>query len=157
VPTARCSASDLSPEPKPAQPPLPAEVDSMRRRIIAAAVACDYQGLAALTREKGKLFTASFGDVKDVAGYWREAETSQGDPVLAQMVKLLNLPYVRSGKLYVWPSAYGEHAKPEDWKAVEQVYTPEQLAEMRRYMGAYVGLRLGIQSNGHWQFAVAGD
>lgn len=155
--TAHCSASGLSPEPKPAQPPLPATVDSMRRRIIAAAVACDYEGLAALTREKGKGFTASFGDVEDVAGYWRELETKNGEPVLARMVKLLNLPYARTGDLYVWPSVHGENAKPEDWKAVEQVYTPAELAAMRQNMDGYIGLRLGIQPNGHWQFAVAGD
>jgi hypothetical protein len=155
--TGRCSASTLSPEPKPAQPPLPAAVESMRRRIIAAAVACDYRRLAALTREKGKGFTASFGDVEDVASYWRELETSHGEPVLARMVKLLNLPYAKSGDLYVWPSVHGENAKPEDWKAVEEVYTPEEIAEMRSIMDGYIGLRLGIKPNGDWQFAVAGD
>ncbi|WP_395845215.1 hypothetical protein [Archangium violaceum] len=157
APTARCSASNLSPEPKPTQPPVPEAVDSMRRRIIAAAVACDYEGLAALTREKDMGFKASFGDVTDVAGYWRELETSRGQPVLAQMVKLLNLPYAKLGDLYVWPSVHRENATDEDWKAVEAVYPPKQLAEMRRQGTGYLGLRLGILSNGHWQFSLAGD
>ncbi|QRK13502.1 hypothetical protein JQX13_07550 [Archangium violaceum] len=129
----------------------------MRRRIMAAAVACDYEGLAALTREKGMAFKASFGDVTDVAGYWHELETSRGQPVLAQMVKLLNLPYARLGDLYVWPSVHRENATDADWKAVEAVYPPEQLAQMRQAGTGYLGLRLGILSNGHWQFALAGD
>ncbi|HEX5754220.1 MAG TPA: hypothetical protein VFZ09_49010 [Archangium sp.] len=156
---ARCSASTLSPEPKPAQPPLPPAVESMRRRIIAAAVACDYERLEALTHETGQGFTASFGDDRvNVAEYWRKSETRDGDPVLARIVKLLNLPHAKSGGLYVWPSAYGEHPKPKDWKALESVYTPEQLAQMRSVTGGgYVGFRLGIHSNGDWDFAIGGD
>ncbi|MFY0529739.1 hypothetical protein ACN28I_43450 [Archangium gephyra] len=153
---ARCSASTLSPEPVPAQPPLPAVVDSMRRRIVAAAVACDYAALAVLAREKGEEFNFSFGPGEDPAAYWRERER-EGDAVLGRLVRLLNLPYAKDGTLYVWPSVFRMGAKAEDWKALEGFYPPEQLAQWRNLEEGYLGLRTGISENGDWLFAVAGD
>ncbi|HZH15243.1 MAG TPA: hypothetical protein VE057_12895 [Archangium sp.] len=153
---ARCSASALSPEPVPARPPLPPVVDSMRRRIVAAAVACDYAVLAVLTREKGEEFSFSFGPGEDPAAYWRERER-EGEAVLGRLVRLLNLPYAKDGTLYVWPSVVRMGAKAEDWKALEGLYPPEQLAQWRRLEEGYLGLRTGISENGDWLFAVAGD
>lgn len=156
--SARCSASTLSPEAGAARPVLPPPVESMRRRIVAAAVACDYAALAALGDEKGKGLSFSFGAGEDPAAYWKEAE-QQGDPVLAQMVKVLHLPHAKDEEgTFVWPAVHITGPKSEaDWKALEGLYPAEQLRNMREADVGYLGLRVGITAKGDWQFAIAGD
>ncbi|ATB36856.1 hypothetical protein CYFUS_002271 [Cystobacter fuscus] len=153
---AACSAQGLSPTPSPANPPLPPAVDSMRRRIVAAAVACDYAALAALGDEQGKSLRFSFGPDEDVARFWRQAEQERGEPVLARMVKLLSLPYTKQDELYVWPTAFRENATAQDFEALKGIYPDAQLQAMQRD-GSYLGLRVGISSTGDWQLAVSGD
>ncbi len=153
---ARCSASALSPEPTPAKPPLPPVVDSMRRRIVAAAVACDYEALARLARENGEAFSFTFGGEEDPVVYWREQER-EGHPELARLVRLFNLPYAKDGTLYVWPSVFRLGAKEADWKALEGFYPPDTLSEWRSMEDGYRGLRAGIHEKGDWMFAVSGD
>jgi hypothetical protein len=151
-----CSAQGLSPTPSPANPPLPPAVDSMRRRIVAAAVACDYAALAALGDEQGKSLRFSFGADEDVARFWRQAEQERGEPVLARMVKLLSLPYTKQDELYIWPTAFRENATAQDFEALKGIYPDAQLKAMQRDR-SYLGLRVGISGNGDWQLAVSGD
>jgi hypothetical protein len=151
-----CSAHGLSPTPSPANPPLPPAVDSMRRRIVAAAVACDYAALGALADEQGKGLRFSFGPDKDVAPFWRRLEQERGEPVLARLVKILSLPSTKQGELYVWPSAFRENATAQDFAALEGLYPDEQLRAMQRER-SYLGLRAGITGTGDWQLAVSGD
>ncbi len=152
---ARCSASTLSPEPKPAQPPLPEKAEAMRRRIIAAAVACDYETLTALSVEEGKEFNAGSGET-DLATFWRKQE-QQGEPVLARLVRILNLPYSGEGEHYLWPSAAGMFRKAKDWEAIEGLYPPETIAKWKGTERGYTGLRTGIHLNGDWLFAMSGE
>lgn len=152
----RCSASTLSPEPKPARPPLPPPVESMRRRIIAAAVACDYETLSALAREEGKEFNLGFGEQSDLAAFWRKHE-QQGDPVLSRLVRVLNLPYSGEGEHYLWPSAAGMFRKDKDWEAIAGLYPPETIARWKGTERGYTGLRTGIHLNGDWLFALSGE
>jgi hypothetical protein len=152
----RCSASTLGPEPKPARPTLPPEVESMRRRIIAAAVACDYETLTVLSREKGEEFNLGFDDEADLAAFWRKRE-QQGDPVLARLVRVLNLPYSGEGEHYLWPSAASVFRKAKDWEAIEGLYPPETIAGWKGTERGYTGLRTGIHVNGDWLFASSGD
>lgn len=156
-----CSAAGMKPLPPRTSPKLPPAVASKRERILAAAVRCDYEGLARLTREGSGSFKYSFGDGEDPATYWREREEA-GDPALAQLVRVLNLPHSSEristlGTYYTWPSAYGQHRSAADWAAVEGLYPPEQLEAWRRSEEGYVGLRVGIHESGEWRFAVAGD
>ncbi len=151
-----CSAQGLSPTPSPAQPPLPPAVDSMRRRIVAAAVACDYAALGALADEQGKGLRFSFGPDMDVTHFWRMQEQEHGEPVLARLVKILSLPYTKQGELYVWPSAFRENATAQDFAALKGLYPDEQLQAMQREL-SYLGLRAAITGTGDWQFAVSGD
>ncbi len=153
---ARCSASTLSPTPTPPQTPLPLAVDSMRRRIVAAAVACDYAALAALADENGEGLRFSFGPDTDVAAYWRKVETEQGEPVLARLVRILNLPHIQEGNFYIWPSVFREGATAKDWDALKGLYPDTQLKAMQK-QGSYLGLRTAITPAGDWQYAVAGD
>jgi hypothetical protein len=128
----------------------------MRRRIVAAAVACDYEALVRLSRENGEEFNFSFGPGEDPAAYWRQQER-EGQPTLALLVRVLNLPYAKDGTLYVWPSVFRVGAKDADWKALEGLYPPKTLAEWRRMEDGYLGLRTGIHEKGDWMFVVGGD
>ncbi|QRO02981.1 hypothetical protein JRI60_47255 [Archangium violaceum] len=128
----------------------------MRRRIVAAAVACDYAALGALADEQGKGLRFSFGPDKDVARFWRRLEQEHGAPVLARLVKILSLPYTKQDELYVWPSAFREKATAEDFAALKGLYPDEQLQAMR-HEGSYLGLRAAITGTGDWQLAVSGD
>ncbi len=152
----RCSASTLSAEPSAARPSLPPVVESMRRRIVTAAVACDYETLATLARENGADFNIGFGPETDVAATWRKQE-QQGVPLLAMLVKVLNLPNAKEETFYLWPSAYRTGETPEDWKALEGLYPAEQLARWRASEDGYVGFRTAIDESGDWLFALSGD
>lgn len=151
-----CSASTLSPKPKRPSTSLSPKAEAMRRRIIAAAVACDYATLTALSREVGKEFNLALGGEADVGTFWRKRE-EQGEPVLSRLVRVLNLPHVGEGEFYLWPSAAGMFRKDKDWKAVEGLYPPQALAQWKASEKGYAGLRTGIHINGDWLFAVSGE
>jgi hypothetical protein len=150
---ARCSAAGLSAD-LPEQPGLPAPVAETRRAIAEAAAACDYEVLEALALSDGA-FTYSFGEGEGPAAFWRDAE-GRGEEPLALLVRLLDLPHVREGRFYTWPSAAGAGATDEDWESLGTVFTEEEIAQWRRF-GAYIGYRVGITAGGDWAFYVAGD
>lgn len=158
--TGKCSAMGL-PVPPAATggpPPPPKAVQSMRERIMAAARACDYAELAKLVDEKGKSVRFSFGDGDDAVAYWKEQE-AQGEPVLARIVQVLELPYAKQGDIYYWPWLHVTGLKtPEDRKALAGIYSDKELKGMQEaFDDAYVGLRVGISKTGDWQLAVSGD
>ncbi|NVJ21112.1 hypothetical protein HUW62_07775 [Myxococcus sp. AM011] len=130
----------------------------MRERIMAAARACDYAELAKLVDEKGKSVRFSFGDGDDAVAYWKEQE-AQGEPVLARIVQVLELPYAKQGDIYYWPWLHVTGLKtPEDRKALAGIYSDKELKGMQEaFDDAYVGLRVGISKTGDWQLAVSGD
>ncbi|WP_223756309.1 hypothetical protein [Myxococcus sp. RHSTA-1-4] len=140
--SAACSAGTLSAKTHIPIPPPPPAVERMRRAIITAAVACDYAALGALANENGQGLRFSFNGGKDPVAFWRKAE-AEGEPVLARMVQVLNLPGAKQGDLYFWPAVHVTNAE-NDWKAKDGGT-------------GYLGLRLGITSKGDWQLAVAGD
>ena len=150
-----CSAARLSAKTQSPIPPPPPLVEGMRRRIIAAAVACDYAALAKLADENGKGLRFSFGDGREPAASWRKAE-QDGEPVLARMVQVLDLSPAKQGNLYFWPAVHVTGAE-KDWKAVVGVYPEKQLQAMKEGGTGYLGLRVGISAKGDWQLAVSGD
>ena len=154
---ARCSASSLSPEPAPAQPPLPPLVESMRRRITAAAVACDYVALAVRARENGARFDFvsrySGGRTDDVAGFWRWKEEELGEPLLARLVKVLNLPYAQVQDRFAWPEMSVRPLTPGDSKVIGGLYPADKVPDLLSNQGdprEYDGLRVVILSRGDW-------
>ncbi|MCP3169472.1 hypothetical protein [Myxococcus qinghaiensis] len=158
--TAKCSAMGVPVRPAATggPPPPPKAVESMRNRIMAAARACDYAELAKLVDEKGKSVRFSFGDGDDAVAYWKEQE-AQGEPVLARIVQVLELPYAKQGDIYYWPWLHVTGLKtPQDRKALTGIYSDEELKGMQEaFDDAYVGLRVGISKTGDWQLAVSGD
>ena len=85
TPAGACSAANLSA--KLPKQNLPAAVASVRARIAAAAVACDYAKLQKIALEKGNGFKFSFGTEKSAAAYWRKLESQHRDKPLARLVK----------------------------------------------------------------------
>ena len=78
-PGPQCSASGEAPD-QLAQDGLPEAVAVIRREIVEAAVACDFDALAELARRGDARFTHSFGGGDDPAAAWRQDETA-GRPV----------------------------------------------------------------------------
>jgi hypothetical protein len=154
-----CSAANYPADPTAVQD-LPAPVTEMRRSIVAAATACDFERLAELA-QAGR-FTHSFGNGGDPAAFWRKAE-ADGEP-LGRLVQFLNRPFATrpAGDVtqYVWPRAYAY----ESWAAVpaeareelRPVYGTEDFKRFERF-GSYNGYRIGITADGDWVFFVAGD
>ena len=156
-----CSAAQLAAE--PVAEDLPEPVAAKRAAIVAAAVACDYDALAALA---GDPFSYSFGDSGDPAGHWRGLEGSNDvqTPPMGTMVELLDMPYgtIDAGGVtyYVWPSAFAYDswaAVPEvDQEPLRAIYGDADLASFARF-GSYIGYRVGITADGTWSYFVAGD
>lgn len=147
------------------QPGLPAAVAAKRQAIFDAAVACDIEGLVALTDPDG--FKASFGD-DDPSTLWQDAE-ERGDPVLLDLVRHLNQafeppPGATGSDLYVWPSAFnllqdadGSGLPADDYALLLQLYSRDELQGMFDGIGGYIGYRTAITTSGDWVFFVAGD
>jgi hypothetical protein len=153
-----CSASGLS---AALETPdgLPDAVAQTRLAIAEAAVRCDYEALEAIALADGE-FVRSFADDEtpdpgEAARAWGEAEGS-GEPILATLVELLRLPHATRGADYVWPSAFADEPKDADWRALEAMYTQEEIEGFKDF-GGYVGLRVGISPDGEWRYFVAGD
>jgi hypothetical protein len=158
TPAGACSAASLS-----AQLPkqnLPAAVASVRARVAAAAVACDYAKLQKIALEKGNGFKFSFGTEKSAAAYWRKLESQHRDKPLARLVKILSIKFTRNETgAYAWPSAYTDKPTASDWNALVQkgVYTRAEVSRMRKGGNVYYGYRIAITRSGDWQFFVSGD
>jgi hypothetical protein len=151
-----CSASRLSAV-LPAQK-LPAAVSATRQRIAAAAVACDFEQLERIGKEKGS-FHFTFGNEKSAAAFWRSGE-QRGTKPMATLVKLLKLPVTRNEVgAYAWPSAYTAHPTAADWNALVRagLVTRAQAAKAQKSDNVYYGYRTAITRSGDWQFFIAGD
>ena len=151
-----CSAARLSAV-LPAQK-LPPAVASTRQRIASAAVACDFEKLERIGKERGS-FSYTFGGERSAAAYWRTQERNGGRP-LAILVKILGLPVTRNEVgAFAWPSAYTTHPKPGDWDALVRagLVTRAQATKSQRMGNVYYGHRTAITRSGDWQFFIAGD
>lgn len=141
---------------------LPEVVASVRQRIFAAAVACDYDEVQRIALEQGEGFTFSYGAETSAADFWRGVEESGDDEPMLDLVRILSIPYTRNETgSYAWPSAYDETPTDEDWQALVEagLYSQAKVDEMRNAPGAggYLGWRTAITADGDWQFFVAGD
>jgi len=153
-----CSAAGLT-EPG-SQAGLPAPVAERRTAILAAALACDIEGLVSLT---GPEFTASFGG-DDPATLWTAGEDAGEEP-LRFLVDVLRIDYrvidvETGGDLYVWPAAFAydswDDVPEDDRLALLNLYAESDLQDFALF-GGYIGYRVGIDEDGTWLFFVAGD
>ncbi len=155
---ARCSARDLDP-PEP-DPDLPEPVEATRQAIAAAAIACDYEALAALTDSSS--FTYSFGSSGDPGGFWRESERRSGE-VLRFMVETLKLDWVPDDTTgttyYTWPGVFTRNwseVPDAERDALRPLYGDNDFLQWDQF-GGFFGWRHGIDDRGTWRFFVAGD
>lgn len=152
-----CSASGLGLGLFP-QLGLPYAVAQTRQTIFEAAAGCDFDALEAFA-EAGGGISFSFGAPGGVpAPYWRAAEQS-GDPVMATLVKILNMPYGQVEGNYVWPFAHAldfSGLTDEQRRLLKQYFSDEDIESWVDF-GGYTGYRVGISQEGKWLYFVAGD
>ncbi|MDH3683718.1 MAG: hypothetical protein OEV40_27670 [Acidimicrobiia bacterium] len=131
-----------------------------REAILTAALACDIDGLAALT---GPSFTASFGGGAP-AEVWASDEEFGYEPTRA-LVEILRLPPTSGddgsgGVVYRWPPAFNyetwEDVSEADREALRVIYDDDDF-EMFAQFGGYIGYRASIAEDGTWTVFVAGD
>lgn len=159
-----CSAAQLD-ESEPSEGGLPDAVEIIRGAIVRAALACDFEGLAALTSDE---FSYSFGGGTDPITHWRQQEEAGEEP-LAVLVELLALPVgdgqevptgdgqEASPPIWSWPRAYTDPTTPAHLAELEQRFGAEAVADWFTPDGDYYGPRVGIRGDGTWLFYVAGD
>ena len=152
----RCSASKL-PAAR-AVTALPKAVAALRLRIVAAARRCDYAALERIGNERGTRLAFSYGAGRSAAAYWRRLERSDANPPpMAALVKIFAMPSTRFEGFYVWPSVHRLHPTERDWQALETLYTPAQIEQMKHGGIGYVGYRTGINPAGDWVYFISGD
>ena len=148
-----CSAGDLMVamvEPAGVPDAVARTYDAIRT----AALACDYESLAAIG---GDTLTVSFGAVDDPAAYWQRLEKDGATPPpMASLVQLLGGAHATdSNGTIVWPAVHVDRDGEASWQQVAEIYGPEQTEEFRTH--GYLGYRVGIAPDGTWQYFVAGD
>lgn len=135
--------------------PLPAAVADMRRAIFEAAANCDYETLSRLAIDSGTTF--SFGSTSDPASFW-VAGGRRGEEPLATIAAIVNTtPAEGPGSSWAWPAVHQDPSNEASWAELEPILGAETVAELRRFGEGYLGLRVGIDAEGNWQFAVSGD
>lgn len=156
VPEPDCSAAALDLDRLPPQPGLPPEVAATRDAIVAAAVACDWERLDALTAGE---FAYSYGIGRRPISYWQEREY-HGEPATAQMVLALSLSYGMDDQfdqpVYYWPAALGTPPGSPEWSELAGLYTDDELARMADF-GGFTGHHHGIRADGDWRYYIFGN
>lgn len=144
---------------------LPDRVREMHQRILEAAKSGDVEALRPVLESNELTPTFSFGKERDAIAHWKElSDDKQGREILAVLVNILSMPYVRlragtSDEMYVWPYLFEsdlEKLTPREEVDLYRLVTPEEARIMKEY-GAYIWYRLGIGPDGTWHFFVAGD
>ncbi len=141
---------------------LPDVVAEVRRRVFAAAVACDYDTLEQIALEQGAGFTFSYGADTDASDHWKMAEADPArDPhPMKALATILTMDYTRNETgSYAWPTAYSERPTEEAWQALVDsgLYPQSDVDLMQEQNTGYLGFRTAITPDGDWQFFVAGD
>lgn len=165
VPAETCSAAGMS-VPR-SQPELPAVVASTRLAVIEAALACDYDALAALMSDD---FVASQGG-SDPIDLWRSQEANGSTP-MAELVAVFSQPhgFITSDdgpedargpqSFHVWPNAatFGtwDEVPAGDKQALTEIYSTEDIESFEQ-IGWYGGYRVGLDDAGQWRYFVAAD
>jgi hypothetical protein len=137
---------------------LPEPVAETHAKLLEAAESGDYEELRPLVPATG--FEYTFGGPVEGGpiAYWQELERSTVERPLDNLEAILEMPYVLSRGIYVWPFAY-DVAGVGDLSAHER----ELLARLGPLDTlfvegtGYLGWRAGIDPEGNWVFFVAGD
>lgn len=138
-------------------PDMPEPVDQMRRAIVAAAVACDIDALAALGLDGAFVWALNPNAAEHPADYWRFLEYEYGSEPLYELVLLFTFSWgvIDAGThdIYVWPSAeaYDDWSSvPEDERDAIAWFLGEEFLEIIESENYYLGPSIGIDDSGDW-------
>ncbi len=73
-------------------------------------------------------------------------------------VRILNVPPVLDGDTYAWPGVFVTNSE-EDWQQLSGVLSAaefEQMNQFRDPVMGYLGLRVGITTDGRLSYLIAG-
>lgn len=155
------SAPAPAPAPDPAPVPEPDPLASLspetlatREALLAAARSEDWAAVGTLI-PTDVLFTSNYGGDDEHVAYYRALE----EDVLAEVVALLDGPFVTLDDITVWPELYARVPfafGADERETLEGRFGADALAEWEA-AGTYLGWRIGITEAGEWIFLVAGD
>ncbi|HJQ95219.1 MAG TPA: hypothetical protein VJ935_05860 [Acidimicrobiia bacterium] len=134
---------------------LPEPVEAKRQLIFDLASGCELGRLAEVVLDDGAAFT--FGDEDDPVRTWVTSARS-GFDVLSMTVRILNAdPAVDGSGVFAWPAVHATNAE-EDWLALSGILSTAEFEQYNQYReSGYLGLRLGIDSDGRLAYLIAGD
>ena len=147
---------DEPPTPIEASGP-PAEVETTRAALLAAAESGDYEALRPLIPDSG--FTYAYGRPAegDPIAFWQRLERTTGERPLETLAAILGMPYTLT-RNYVWPFAYAVDSAGDLSGCERKLLAPLGPSDTLFVPGTgYLGWRTGIAPNGTWTFFVAGD
>jgi hypothetical protein len=125
-----------------------------RAALLEAARAGDWDAVGALIPTDTP-FNSNFAGEADHIAYYRSLETD----VFAEIVALLDDPFVTLDDITVWPELYARVPfafGSDEREELEERFGAERLAEWEG-AGEYLGWRIGILASGEWIFLIAGD
>ncbi len=132
---------------------LPPEVEATRQLLYTLASTCDLAELTEQATADGTVL--GFGDAEDPLRLLIEG-ARRGYDVANWIVRILNTePAPRADGGYAWPAVFVTGAEA-DWEAISGTLTAAEYEQLRQ-IGDYLGFRVGIDADGRWAFAVAGD
>lgn len=165
------AAAAMALAPLPAIAQVSSDIGQLSKRarvtysaIIAAARAGDLEALQAVIDRQGEPVGLGFGGAETAAEFAIGNSTSgDGLDVLAELVDLLELPYMREQTpnvtYYVWPYLDRmslDEMTVADRVAAYQLVSPADLENFIEF-GGWLSFRIAIDADGTWVFWAAGD
>jgi hypothetical protein len=154
----RCSADGMErPGARPSSE-VPAAAVATWEALSTAALDCDYDALDQVAVVGDGVVRYTFGEQSpdETIGAHLRAREADGEPVLRILAQILGLRAVRADGMWAWPAAHGPTPTDDDWRALEAIYPPDQIAAWKQ-QGSFLGYRVGITDAGDWQYFIAGD
>lgn len=144
---------------------LPAVVRRMRKDLLEAARAVDFDRLRLIYDSNEEPPTLSFGDIDDPIDFLKESSGDKaGHEVLAILIEVLEAGWVHINQgepdeMFIWPYFAEiplDSLTPQQKVELYTIVTAGDVEEMETY-GSYIFYRLGIGPDGSWYFFVTGD
>ena len=137
---------------------LPEAVAETHAELLEAANTGDYEALRPLIPATGFQYTFGGQVEGGPIAYWQELERSTVERPLENLEALLEMPYVLSNGIYVWPFAYDVEDADDLTAHERELLAPLGPLDTLFVEGTgYLGWRVGIDPTGEWVFFVAGD
>lgn len=154
---ADCSAAELDIEIPPFED-IDEPASETARLLLDAALHCDEQVLFTVADESGTQLT--FGALEPGQMFGLPERDTPYYAILAKLLGRTGPAQITTdeGTIWAWPAAFANPDVDSNWQRLvdADLYTQEEVEEMRKLDG-YLGWRIGIATDGTWQYFVAGD